>query len=178
MPSLCCTSAILCKMSMTYPSKLNCHFCLAGIFTTIRVDILTKKQTSLVIISKTCLFLFLCCNLQDSPEPVLSPSLKAVKFFGDLLEMSGDLDVLRTMLFALMAADTIPGFRMCLRKIIIINHLRGHIPMLEQCKVLRNRDMLRTLYRTVAAAGTGNRHIRLNQTRRLLQSRSSSSFIG
>ena len=133
MPSLCCTSAILCKMSMTYPSKLNCHFCLAGIFTTIRVDILTKKQTSLVIISKTSRFVFLCCNLQDSPEPVLSPSLKAVKFFGDLLEMSGDLDVLRTMLFALMAANTIPGFRMCLRKIIIINHLRGHIPMLEQC---------------------------------------------
>ena len=33
-------------MSMAHPTKLNYHFCLAGIFVTIRVTILTNLTTN------------------------------------------------------------------------------------------------------------------------------------
>ena len=71
------------------------------------------------------------------------------------------------MLFALVAADAVPGLGMGLGQVVVVDHLGGHVAVLEQGKILRDRDVFGALYRTVAAGCAGDGELALDDLRRL-----------
>ena len=94
----------------------------------------------------------------------------------DFLQQRPDGEALRTVSFADPAADAVGGFAVHRRKSPVVNLLVVNVRdvfqplhVIEQRKVIRNGDFLRTLGDTVAAIGAGDGRICRDCVRRLTQ---------
>ena len=80
-----------------------------------------------------------------------------------------DLNVLGgAVLLALVAANAFPHLGMGLSQVIVIDHLGGHVVLLEQGEILQDGNVPEALHRAVNTARAGDVELALNELCRLV----------